>query len=160
MTNCLREWREFRGLSQEQLAEAVEKATGYATSKSTVSKHETGARQMSEAWLRRYAKALDLLQPGDVLSPPTVTNARGAAALNDPLTPKAQPSETRENVGREMPLAMDPSLYDLADVVAIAVHLANPDKRKLIRVLESMMGDAGSRETTKPRPRVRGKAAS
>ncbi|MBC6981410.1 helix-turn-helix domain-containing protein [Caulobacter sp. 17J80-11] len=48
----LREWREYRRLTQEQLAEKV------GTSKSVISELET-KRELSGKWLRRLAPALD-----------------------------------------------------------------------------------------------------
>lgn len=48
----LKEWREFRKLTQEQLAEAV------ATTKGVISLIESGDRGLSDKWARRLAPAL------------------------------------------------------------------------------------------------------
>lgn len=48
----LREWREYREMSQEQLAEAV------GTTKGVISLIESGNRGLSDKWARRLAPAL------------------------------------------------------------------------------------------------------
>lgn len=63
MKHFLREWREARGLSQEQLGEAA------GTDKTTVSKIERETRRMTVDWLSRFAKALNI-QPAELLKPP------------------------------------------------------------------------------------------
>jgi transcriptional regulator with XRE-family HTH domain len=50
--NHLRAWREFRGLTQAQLAELVD------TSDNVISMLESGDRQLSPNWLRRLAPVL------------------------------------------------------------------------------------------------------
>lgn len=50
----LREWRDAKGLSQDQLAERLE------TSKSVISKLETGKQRYNQDWLEAYAFALDV----------------------------------------------------------------------------------------------------
>ena len=50
--NHLRAWREFRGLTQAQLAEKVE------TSDNVISVLESGARGLSDKWLRKLAPPL------------------------------------------------------------------------------------------------------
>ena len=52
--NRVREFREARGLSQEQLGELL------GTEPSTVSRLERGDRKLTEPWLRRLGKALDV----------------------------------------------------------------------------------------------------
>ncbi|WP_178133765.1 helix-turn-helix domain-containing protein [Vineibacter terrae] len=61
-TNYLGAWRQFRGLTLEQLA------AGARTTKGQVSRLESGQRGLTVPWLRRLASALDttadkLLQP-------------------------------------------------------------------------------------------------
>lgn len=51
--NNLQAWRKFRHLTQEELAEKV------GTTKAVISNLETGARGLSDKWLRRLAPALD-----------------------------------------------------------------------------------------------------
>lgn len=50
--NYLAAWREFRGLTQEQLAEAA------GTTPAMISHLETGRRGLTAKWLRRLAPAL------------------------------------------------------------------------------------------------------
>ena len=58
--NHLREWREFRGMTLEQLADAVD------TSPGMISMLESGDRGLSAKWLRRLAPALKTT-PGHLL---------------------------------------------------------------------------------------------
>jgi transcriptional regulator with XRE-family HTH domain len=51
--NYLKAWREFRGLTQEQLAEKIDTTGG------VVSMLESGDRKLSPKWLRRLAPALN-----------------------------------------------------------------------------------------------------
>lgn len=50
--NRIAEWREARGLTQEELAERCD------TTHATISRLERGARQLSEKWLRLIGRAL------------------------------------------------------------------------------------------------------
>lgn len=58
--NHLRAWREFRHMTQAQLAEAVN------TTASVISLLEAGGRQLSPKWLRRLAPVLNTT-PGHLL---------------------------------------------------------------------------------------------
>lgn len=58
--NHLRAWREFRHLTQDELAAAVE------TNASVISLLESGARKLSPKWLRRLAPVLNT-SPGYLL---------------------------------------------------------------------------------------------
>ncbi len=58
--NYLRHWREFRGLTQQQLAERVD------TNANMIGYLERGERGLSAKWLRRLAPALDTT-PGMLL---------------------------------------------------------------------------------------------
>lgn len=58
--NYLKEWRLFRGLSQDELAAKIE------TTKAVISLLENEKRPLSSKWLRRLAEALDT-QPGYIL---------------------------------------------------------------------------------------------
>jgi len=51
--NYLREWRKFRGMTQQQLAEAVD------TNANMIQYLESGERGLSAKWLRRLAPVLD-----------------------------------------------------------------------------------------------------
>lgn len=59
-TNYLRAWREFRKLTQEQLAEKVD------TAKAVISLLENGKRPLSDKWLRRLGEVLNV-RPGHLL---------------------------------------------------------------------------------------------
>lgn len=56
----LKEWRKFRGMTQQELADALD------TSKSVISDMERGELQLSPKWLRRIAPILQT-QPGHIL---------------------------------------------------------------------------------------------
>lgn len=58
--NYLKEWREFRGMTQDQLAEAV------GTNKAVISLLENEKRPLSSKWLRKFAEVLNT-QPGYIL---------------------------------------------------------------------------------------------
>jgi transcriptional regulator with XRE-family HTH domain len=58
--NYLRAWREFRGLTQAQLAESVD------TTGAVISLLESGQRGLSDKWLRKLAPVLDT-RPGHLL---------------------------------------------------------------------------------------------
>lgn len=58
--NHLRDWREFREMTQEQLADAV------GTDKGVISLLESGSRGLSDKWLRRLAPVLRTT-PGHLL---------------------------------------------------------------------------------------------
>jgi transcriptional regulator with XRE-family HTH domain len=58
--NYLREWRRFKGMTQEQLAEKV------GTTKAVISLLESEQRPLSSKWLRKLADALKTT-PGRIL---------------------------------------------------------------------------------------------
>ena len=58
--NCLRAWREYRGMTQAKLAEAVD------TTGAVISLLEAGERGLSDKWLRRLAPVLGTT-PGNLL---------------------------------------------------------------------------------------------
>jgi transcriptional regulator with XRE-family HTH domain len=58
--NFLRAWREYRHMTQAQLAEAVD------TTGAVISLLESGQRGLSDKWLRRLAPVLDT-RPGHLL---------------------------------------------------------------------------------------------
>lgn len=58
--NHLKAWREFRHMTQDELAEAAE------TTGSVISLLESGGRKLSPKWLRRLAPVLNT-QPGYLL---------------------------------------------------------------------------------------------
>jgi transcriptional regulator with XRE-family HTH domain len=60
LPHYLREWRKFRGMTQQELADALD------TSKSVISDMERGELQLSPKWLRRIAPILKT-QPGYIL---------------------------------------------------------------------------------------------
>lgn len=84
-TNHLRAWREFRHLTQDQLGERVE------TTASVISLLESGARGLSDKWLRKLAPALGTT-PGFLLdhSPEDLDGSFLEAALSVPAESRAQ----------------------------------------------------------------------
>jgi transcriptional regulator with XRE-family HTH domain len=58
--NYLKAWREFRGLTQEELADKAE------TTKAVISLLENEKRPLSSKWLRKFAEILKT-QPGHIL---------------------------------------------------------------------------------------------
>lgn len=58
--NHLKAWREFRGMTQEQLADRLD------TAKAVISLLENGKRALSDKWLRRIAEVLET-KPGHLL---------------------------------------------------------------------------------------------
>jgi transcriptional regulator with XRE-family HTH domain len=58
--NYLRQWREFRKMSQDELAIAAD------TTKGVISLLENEKRPLSSKWLRKFAEVLDT-QPGYIL---------------------------------------------------------------------------------------------
>lgn len=58
--NHLRAWREFRKMSQDELAQRLD------TAKGVISLLENGKRPLSDKWLRRLAEVLET-QPGHIL---------------------------------------------------------------------------------------------
>ena len=59
----LREWRKYRGLTQEALAELLD------TGKAVISRLETGQQRYHQDWIEALAKALDI-DPVDLFRPP------------------------------------------------------------------------------------------
>ena len=74
--NYLRAWREYRGLTQAQLAAMI------GTEGSVISLLESGDRELSDKWLRRVAPALGTT-PGFLLdySPPDLAPLKSSQAL-------------------------------------------------------------------------------
>lgn len=72
-------WRSSRGWTQEQLAERI------GTTKATISKLESGARSMSEDWIKGYVSAFGI-EPADLLRQPSARPLPGqdaSGALNE-----------------------------------------------------------------------------
>jgi transcriptional regulator with XRE-family HTH domain len=82
--NHLRAWREFRGLSQEQLAKKID------TAGNVIGQLEAGERRLSDKWLMKLAPALGTT-PGFLLDhdPNSIDPAFIDAALDVP--PEARP---------------------------------------------------------------------
>lgn len=77
MANFLRTWREFRGLSQDELARQA------GTDKTQISRLELGHRRLTTLWLDRLAPILKTTS-AELLSPPqaistSITTPRGGA---------------------------------------------------------------------------------
>lgn len=74
-----KEWREYRGLTQEQVADRLE------TTKATVSRMETGKSQYNRGYLEALADALDC-EPSELFHPPDRPSV-------DDLLQKAEPAD-------------------------------------------------------------------
>lgn len=85
--NNLRAWREFRRLTQEQLAAALDPPTTGAV----ISLLESGDRQLSPKWLRKLAPALGT-RPGFLLDylPEDIDADYLAAAMAVPQSNRPQ----------------------------------------------------------------------
>lgn len=83
--NHLKAWREYRKLTQEQLADAV------GTTKAVISLLESGDRQLSSKWLRKLAPAMNT-RPGFLLDfdPDDVDGELLEATLSVPEKDKVQ----------------------------------------------------------------------
>jgi transcriptional regulator with XRE-family HTH domain len=67
MNNRIKLLREAAGLSAEQLAKKC------GTTQPTITRLENGTRQLTEYWMRKIAKALDV-EPGDLLATATIAD--------------------------------------------------------------------------------------
>ena len=67
--NRLREIRDFRGLSQEALAQRVRNEHGLSSSQQQVDRHEKSPGKMRDTHLRAYAAVLECSEQ-DILGPP------------------------------------------------------------------------------------------
>lgn len=76
----LREWRRYRGFSQDKLAELVDTSKGY------LSQIERGERPYSQKWLEQLAVALGI-KPEDLISNPPPALTEAARSFGD--TPKS-----------------------------------------------------------------------
>jgi len=101
MPNYIRAWREFRGLSQEQLGAAV------STDKTQISKLERDERRLTLAWMERLGAALNIT-PTDLTHPPP---AGGAA-----------PEHGRAKAGQEENAVAAPTPQDLFTARDLAVY--------------------------------------
>lgn len=79
----LKEWRELRGLTQQQLADRLE------TGKDQISRWESGKRGMSAEVLAALAEALDFSEPGQIFHDPQRPSA-------DELLRNATPEQRRQ----------------------------------------------------------------
>jgi transcriptional regulator with XRE-family HTH domain len=74
-----REWRDYRGLTQEQLAERL------GTTKGAVSKIENGTSRYNQSSLEAWAEALSC-EPADLISrPPPSRDAQSRPSIEDLL---------------------------------------------------------------------------
>jgi transcriptional regulator with XRE-family HTH domain len=83
----LKEWREKRGLTQQQLADRLPIGEdGRPTGKDQISRWETGKRGMTMEVQVALSEALDLDSPGDLFRDPNMPSA-------DDLLRKANPEQ-------------------------------------------------------------------
>jgi len=78
--NHLSDWRKFRGLKQEQLAEAA------GTTKATISRIEAGKVGLSQKWLETLAPLLDTT-PAGLLTPPAAASESADTIRRDAFVP-------------------------------------------------------------------------
>ncbi len=101
MTIYLAEWRRFRRMTQEKLAELA------GTDKTQISRLERGERQMTVKWLSRLAPCLGC-EEHDLLSPPTSDDFNGRLTkkvdhVTTPTQPKGKrPMSTRVRLAAKM----------------------------------------------------------
>ena len=86
-----KEWREHRGLTQEQLAERL------GTGKSAVSKMETGKSKYNQSSLEAWADALSC-SPADLISRPPPTGKESEEEALADLLGNASPEERQKAV--------------------------------------------------------------
>lgn len=79
-------WRASRGWTQEQVAEKLH------TTKGTVSKLETGERDLSEAWIKKYAKAFEIT-PADLMRHPGTPAPKPRHPAEAPIAASSIPVE-------------------------------------------------------------------
>lgn len=83
----LKEWRETKGLTQQQLADRLPIGEdGKATGKDQISRWETGKRGMTMEVQMALAEALNLDSPGDLFRDPNMPSA-------DDLLRRANPEQ-------------------------------------------------------------------
>lgn len=85
--NYLAEWRDHRGLTQDQLAAAAR------TSKASISRLESGERHFTQAWMERLAPHLDIEAAAFLKSP---INQAAAAGHQVPLIDHIQAGQWRD----------------------------------------------------------------
>lgn len=90
--NRITEIREQRGLTAKQLAEKI------GTTEATISRLATGQRKLTEEWMRKIAKALDV-SPTDLLRLPLLEDFQDDAV---PYISAAEPELTRAVHGRDL----------------------------------------------------------
>lgn len=78
----LLEWREYKGLTQEQVAERMD------TNKGQVQKLENGKQRMNDRWIAGFAHAFDI-EPSRLLQHPESPSA-------DELLRQASPEQRRQ----------------------------------------------------------------
>jgi transcriptional regulator with XRE-family HTH domain len=90
LPNRLREWREARGLSQQELADEA------GCSKMQISTLERGRPSLDIVWMQRLAPILRV-EPGDLLNPDDNSKAaRDAEELRLIMLARRMPPELRE----------------------------------------------------------------
>lgn len=90
--NRIRQLREARGLSAEQLAVLI------GTSAVQVRRLETGARKLTEDWMRRIAVALGV-EPADLLETASIAGLHNEV---EPAEPRGLTNVARALAGRKM----------------------------------------------------------
>ena len=141
MTHYLKEWREHRRLTQDQLGRLVIPAVG----KDQISKLETGTRGLGERWVKRLAKALQI-EPGALFAPPPHENANSHVPkdVDSALKPQQNGDGGEETLGRarmESPRVQ----YLIKQIRQLPRHVQEGITDEIIRGWDDMGSTAASR---------------
>jgi DNA-binding XRE family transcriptional regulator len=141
MDHFLREWREYRELTQPKLAEMI------GAQKSQISHWETKARPLTSiSWVRKICKALDIETPDLYQMPPSLMEGSSERSQMVPTADSAV--DTTE--GAEG-LEMFNDRVDLIDDIAELPDELIPTARKLLTRLKALGAAAGINPTKRAR---------
>lgn len=131
-TNAIRAFRQSRGLTMQQLADAC------ATSKSQIDKLEKGQRRLTTEWMVRLSKPLGC-DPRDLLAGPfalsgTHTNAQSAADEMLPVMGTVRAGKKQTLQLTQTPIDKTPRPYFLAHTQdAYAFHMCENNMQPMYR---------------------------
>jgi transcriptional regulator with XRE-family HTH domain len=147
-TNYLRAWREYRGLTQAQLAAII------GTEGSVISLLESGDRGLSDRWLRRLAPALETtpsllldFEPAQVdatmleLWPP-IRSPEGLrrGSSSDPVPDKGRAAKwPRVRTRTEIPENFDARIDPGFDIPELWSRIADEDKPAALAALRALI---------------------
>ena len=145
--NYLRAWREYRGLTQAQLADII------GTEGSVIGLLESGDRGLSDKWLRRLAPALETT-PGLLLDfapaevDPAMLKLWGrlpGARPQDALSMDSSSSEgrtakwPRERARTDLPDSLDVGIDPGFDIPELWSRIADEDKPAALAALKALI---------------------